>query len=227
MGIQDSRFKILNYVLATCFLLFFTCFLASSLALAGTPTASDIVKNVQENYKRTNDAVIKFAQTVTYPLSKLSRTITGTLYLKKGNMYRIDTGDKVIDTDGKTSWIYIPTSNQVIIDKFRDDKNTVTPNQFLLDVPANYFAVLLSTDKTGGETTYTLRLTPKSDNSFIRSITIVVNSNWTIKSADVSDMNDTKYIYKVNSTELNTGIPDSKFEFVPPKGAQVVDLRNK
>ena len=200
---------------------------AGVAALAGTPTASEIIKNVQNNYNQTNDAVIQFTQTVVYPLSKISKTIKGTLYLKKGNKYRIETGDKVMVTDGKTSWIYMPGSKQVIIDNFRDDKNTVTPDKFLLDVPSDYFAVLLSTQKTDKGNVYTLRLTPKSDNSFIRSIKIVVNADWTVHSAEVSDMNDTRYTYIVDNLKTNSDIPDSEFEFAPPKGAQIVDLRQR
>ncbi len=200
-------------------------FAAATTAFASEPTASQIVKNVQENYDRTSDATIQFTQTVVYPLSKLSKTISGTLYIAKGNKYRIETGDKVIVTDGKTSWVYMPGSKQVVIDNFRNDKNTITPEKFLLDVPSDYFAVLLSTQKGRDGNSYTLRLTPKSDNSFIRSITIVINPDWTVKSAVVSDMNDTKYTYTVNDLKVNTGLPGTEFEFVPPKGTQVVDLR--
>lgn len=198
---------------------------AASPSYADKPTAMQIVRNVQDNYSRIEDATIAFTQTVVYPLSKLTKTITGTLYLKKGNKYRIDTDDKVIVTDGKTSWVYLPGSQQVLIDNFRNDKNTITPDKFLLDVPSDYFAVLLSTTKTAKGEQYTLRLTPKSDNSFIRSIRIVVDSDWTVRSAEVSDMNDTRTTFTVDSLETNTGLPNSEFEFIPPKGAQVVDLR--
>ena len=200
---------------------------AGLTAFAGTPTASEIIKNVQKKYNQTNDAVIQFTQTVVYPLSKISKTIKGTLYLEKGNKYRIETGDKVMVTDGKTSWIYMPGSKQVIIDNFRDDKNTVSPDKFLLNVPSDYFAILLSTQKNDNGDTYTLRLTPKSDNSFIRSIKIVVNGDWTVHSAEISDMNDTRYTYTVDGLKTNTGLSDSEFEFVPPKSTQVVDLRQR
>ncbi len=205
----------------------FAILMLSSLpSLAEPPSAMQIVKNVQDNYNRIEDATIKFTQTVVFPLSKVSRTTSGTLYIKKGNKYRIDTGDKVIVTDGKTSWVYLPQSQQVLIDNFRNDKNTITPEKFLLDVPEDYFAVLLSTNKTTTGNVYVLRLTPKSDNSFIRAITIEIqDSSWTIKNAVISDMNDTRYTYKVESLKTNTGLPNSEFEFVPPKGAQVVDLR--
>jgi outer membrane lipoprotein carrier protein len=196
-----------------------------SPSIAGTPTAADIVKNVQDKYSRTEDARINFTQTVLYPLSKVSKTVTGTLLLKKGNMYRINTDDKVMVTDGKTSWVYLPSSQQVLIDNFRNDKNNITPDKFLLNVPADYFAVLLSTKKADSGDVYILRLTPKSDNSFIRSIRLVVTNDWTVSSAEIADMNDTRYTYTVNSLKVNTGLPDSEFEFVPPKGAQVVDLR--
>ncbi len=205
----------------------FAILMMSALPLfAEPPSAMQIVKNVQDNYNKIEDATIKFTQTVVFPLSKVSRTTSGTLYIKKGNKYRIDTEDKVIVTDGKTSWVYLPQSQQVLIDNFRNDKNTITPEKFLLDVPEDYFAVLLSTNKTTKGNLYVLRLTPKSDNSFIRAITIEIeDSSWTIKSAVISDMNDTRYTYDVESLKTNTGLPNSEFEFVPPKGAQVVDLR--
>jgi outer membrane lipoprotein carrier protein len=220
MRIQNLKFKIQN-CLPICLLL-----LTSFTAFAGdTPTASEIVKNIQENYNQTRDAIIDFSQTVVLPLSKISKTIEGTLYLKKGNKYRIETEDKTIVTDGKTSWIYMPESKQVVVDNFRDDKNTVSPDKFLLSVPSDYYVVLISSKLTSTDTTYTLRLTPKSDNSFIRSIKLIVTGNWTVRSAEISDMNDTQYTYTVKELKVNSGLPDSKFEFNPPKGARVVDLR--
>ena len=201
-------------------------FLASASAFAGDkPTAANIVKSIQENYRQTDDAIIQFTQTVVLPLSKVSKTIDGTVYLKKGNKYRIETGDRTLVTDGRTSWLYMPASNQVVIDNFRDDKNTISPDKFLLGVPSDYYVVLISSKFGDDDTTYTLRLTPKSDNSFIRSIKLLVSGNWTIRSAEISDMNDTQYTYTVRSLKVNTGFPNSRFEFDPPNGAQVVDLR--
>jgi outer membrane lipoprotein carrier protein len=222
MRIQNSKLKIQSYFPVCFFLLIpFTAFAGDA------PTASEIVKNIQENYNRTNDAVIEFSETVVLPLSKLTQTTSGTLYLKKGNRYRIETKDKIFVTDGKTSWAYTPSTKQVVIDNFRDDKNTVSPEKFLLSVPSNYYVVLISSNVSNTDTTYTLRLTPKNDNSFIRSIKLVVGGNWTVRSAEVSDMNDAQYTYTVKDLKLNTGLPDSKFEFVPPEGAQIIDLRQQ
>lgn len=218
---QGVMGRIREWILASCSLA-----LMSSFAFAGkTPTASEIVKNIQENYNQTHDAIIRFTQTVVMPLSKISKTLDGTLYLKKGNKYRIETEDNVVVTDGKTSWTYMAASQQVVVDSFRDDKNTVSPDKFLLSVPSDYFVVLLSSKITDTDTTYTLRLTPKGDNSFVRSIKLVVAGNWTVRSAEISDMSDAQYTYTVNELEVNSDFSDSKFEFNPPKGAQVVDLR--
>jgi|YelNatPaOPRAMG01_1025707.scaffolds.fasta_scaffold00087_17 outer membrane lipoprotein carrier protein len=199
--------------------------LSSSFAQSNQ-TASQIIANVQKKYNQTSDAIIHFTQTVVYPLSKISKTIHGTLFIKKENHYKIVTDEKTIVTDGKTSWIYSPETNQVIIDNFREDENTITPDKFLLNVPLNYFAVLLSTSKDTTGEVYILRLTPKNDNSFIRSIKIWVNSNWTVRSAEVSDMNDVRYIYSVDKISLNTNMSYSEFKLIPPKGAQILDLRN-
>jgi outer membrane lipoprotein carrier protein len=225
MKIQEHPSARLLYS-AVYFLLLATYFFVANSAFAGDkPTASEIVRNIQVNYDQTHDAIIRFTQTVVLPLSKVSKTISGTLYLKKGNKYRIETEDKTIVTDGKTSWIYMPASKQVVVDNFREDKNTISPDKFLLSVPSDYYVVLISSKLTDSDTTYILRLTPKSDNSFIRSIRLIVTGNWTVRSAEISDMNDTEYTYTVKELKTNSGFSDSKFEFNPPKGAQVVDLR--
>ncbi len=221
-----TRRKKKNACVPSCLLILFICFfLAGSAFASGTPTASEIVKNMQRNYDETNDAVVHFTQTVFLPFSKLSKTIKGTLYLKKGNKYKIETDDNVIVTDGKTTWTYMPASKQVVIDNYRDDKNTINPDKFLLNVPSDYYVVLLTAKQTDQDTTYTLRLTPKSDNSFVRSIKIVVTGSWTVSSAELSDMNDNQYTYKVDDLKINPGLADSEFKFSPPKDAQVVDLR--
>ena len=119
----------------------------------------------------------------------------------------------------------MPATKQVVIDNYRDDKNTINPDKFLLDVPSDYYVVLLSAKQSDEDTSYVLRLTPKSDNSFIRSIKIIVTGSWTIRSAEVTDMNDNEYTYTVDELKINSGLPDSDFEFSPPKGTQTVDLR--
>lgn len=116
-------------------LLVFYFLLTGNAFAGGTPTASEIIKNLQRNYDETNDAVVHFTQTVVLPFSKLSKTIKGTLYLKKGNKYKIETDDNIIVTDGKTTWTYMPASKQVVIDNYRDDKNTINPDKFLPRCP--------------------------------------------------------------------------------------------
>jgi len=225
---KEHSVDLFHYSTVPLFPTFLSCFLllASPSAFAGdTPKAAEIVKNIQKNYNQTRDAIIDFSQTVVMPLSKISKTIDGTLYLKKGNKYRIETEDNILVTNGKTTWTYMPASKQVLIDDFREDKNTISPDKFLLNVPSDYYVVLISAKLTDKDTAYVLRLTPKNDNSFIRSIKLTVNGDWTVHSAEISDMNDTQYIYTVKESKINSGLPDSKFEFNPPEGARVVDLR--
>jgi len=227
MESQTSTFKIQNTLRALGSLLIVFLLVAPfPPAYPGeSPNASDIIRNLHVKYDTTTDARIEFTQTIVLPLSKISRTTKGTLYLKKPHMYRIESGDRIAVTDGKTSWVYLSGARQVIIDNYKENKNTVDPDKFLMNVPSDYFAVLISTNKEETDTIYTLRLTPKSDESFIRSIRITVDNDWIIHSAEVSDMNDTRTTYTVDKIETDSGIPDSEFRFTPPKDAQVVDLR--
>jgi outer membrane lipoprotein-sorting protein len=76
-------------------------------------TAQDIIANVQNVYRDISDAKASFSMTVK-PNSGKAASNSGTLYIKKENKYRIETGGQIIVTDGSTSWSYNPKKKQVI-----------------------------------------------------------------------------------------------------------------
>ena len=93
-------------------------------------TAQEVIQNVQNAYKDITDAKASFSQTVKYNKSK-SQSSSGTLYIKKENKYRIETGSQTIVTDGSTSWSYTPSKKQVVIDYYKETGNTFSPNKYL------------------------------------------------------------------------------------------------
>ena len=46
-----------------------------------------------------------------------------------------------------------------------------------------------------------------------------------ISKMEVVDLADTKYTFQLSSIKINQDIPDSKFDFTPPKGIKIIDLR--
>jgi chaperone LolA len=186
-------------------------------------TAQEIIQNVQNVYKDITDAKASFSQTVKYSKSK-AQTSSGTLYIKKENKYRIETGTQTIVTDGTTSWSYSPKKKQVIIDNYKETGNTFSPNKYLFQYPENFYSDLEGSENMGGKEVYVLKLRPR-ESGYVKSAKLWVDkSDWIIKKIYiVTDESTTTYILK--NVQLNVGLSNSKFTFTPPEGVEVIDMR--
>lgn len=189
-------------------------------------TAKEIIEKVQSKYDDLSDAVIRFTQTVRFKVSKAEQQVSGTLYFKKKNRYRIETEQRILVTDGKTAWSYTPQNKQVIIDRYKEESQSLSPEQLLVRYPNDFFSALVGEEKVTNESCYVLKLTPKEDNSFATSLKLWITKQWTIKKIELTDVNGGITTYLLKELTIDKGIPDSKFEFKPPPDANVIDMRS-
>jgi chaperone LolA len=210
MGILIRTFTLLVLISGFCF----------------AQSGKEIIESLRKKYASIDDAVVKFEQTVKYGVSKFEQSFSGTFYFKKKNKYRIETDQQIVVTDGVTSWLYSKVNNQVIIDKYREDKDTSSPEKFLLSISDEYIPVILRTERNEGKKIYILKLTPRDENSSIESAKIwVVEGDLQITRVEITDISGTVTTYSVKSIKINSGVEDSIFKFSIPSGVKVVDLR--
>jgi outer membrane lipoprotein carrier protein len=192
----------------------------------GDETAQGVLDRMKEKYDQVQDMQLKFIQKSTFELSRIEQETEGTLFLKKQNKYRIETNGQTIVTDGVTVWSYNPTAKQVLIDKFKLDENSVTPERILGGAPDDFTTSLLGREKVGKVDTYILKLIPRNEQSVIKSMKLWVDANtWLIKKTELSDLNGKLTLYTVVEAKVNGGLSDSRFSFQAPEGTDVVDLR--
>lgn len=189
-------------------------------------TVKDVTDKMQSRYEMIDDATATFTKHVKLGFSDIEQTYSGTIMIKKPRMVRLETENETIVTDGVTVWLYSPINNQVIIDKYKENQNSVSPENFLLNLPKNYYATLLSVGKDKNAQTATVKLVPKDDRSFVKSVKIVVDEGtWDVRTIAILDVNDTETTYTIKDLKLNTNLSDKTFVFTPPPGVEVVDLR--
>jgi chaperone LolA len=92
-------------------------------------TVKYVTDQIQHRYEMVDDAVAQFEQQVKFGYSKIEQTFTGTLYMKKPNRYRIESEHQTIVTDGISVWAYSPANNQVILDHYKENQNSLTANK--------------------------------------------------------------------------------------------------
>ncbi len=206
-------------------MLFVAC-AAVGVAQQKEVTANDVTGNLQRRYESMQDAVAKFTQHVKFSFSKIEQTFDGTLTMKRPNKYRVESEHQTFVTDGSAIWSYSPINKQVLVDRYKENHNTISPEQFLLKLPEQYYATLLGRDTVAKAHTFVLKLVPKDDQAFIKSVKVwVEDGTWTVRKVLIVDVNDTETQYSINDLKLNTNVNDSLFSFTPPAGTEVVDLR--
>lgn len=186
-------------------------------------TAQDVIQNVQNSYRDISDAKASFSQTVKFGKQK-AQSSSGTLYIKKENKYRIETGSQTIVTDGSTSWSYTPAKKQVVIDYYKETGNTFSPNKYLFQYPENFYSDLSGTEKMNGKDVYVLSLKPR-ESGYVKSAKLWVGKDdWMIKKIYIVT-DESTLTYSVKNIQTNIGLSSSKFTFSPPEGTEVIDMR--
>jgi chaperone LolA len=186
----------------------------------------DVTERMQRRYEMIDDASAEFVKHVKLGFSNIEQTYAGSLFIKKPSKFRIEAENETVVTDGVTVWLYSPVNNQVIIDNYKENQNSISPENFLLNLPQNYYATLLSSEKTAKGKSVTLKLVPKDDRAFVKSAKLFVDAGtWVVRKIAILDVNDTETTYTIKDIRLNTSLSDKKFIYTPPAGVEVVDLR--
>ncbi len=196
------------------------------LPLVAQPQLSTITDGMQMRYASMENAAARFTQEVRFGFSNIRQEFKGTLKMKKPNRFRIESEHQVLVTDGSTVWAYSPVNKQVVVDHYKENRNTISPDRFLVSIPENYYAAVLGTEQAGNTRLVTLKLVPKDDASFVRSVKLTIEEGvWIVKRISVEDVNETTTTYTIEELTFNSTVDEKTFVFTPPPGTDIVDLR--
>lgn len=209
----------LNTKIYFLFLFLFTISQAQSV--------DDIVEEIQERYDDLENLSAEFVQVEYFGLTNTKNETNGTIYVKNGVQYRLETDDRTIVTDGITVWTYSAFNNQVLIDRAKKDDGALLPRDLLFKYPRDYYASLLDKVTYNGKTHYLLKLDPKEDtHGYIKTMKIWVHKeNYLISKIEYTDFNDNTSTFAIQKVNITRVLPDSFFKFEAPDGAETIDLR--
>ncbi len=196
------------------------------------PSLEEVIKSVESAYGRIIDLKAEFTQTAFNKSLNQSIPAQGTVYLKKGGKLRWEYADPTpqqIVSDGKTVWIYTPALNQV----------NVGPAPEALAGPAGSFLTGLGRvrehfnarflnpaeprDRDGN---IVLDLVPKQPLPTMNRLVLSFDPrSWEVRRGVVYDQFENTVTMLFRKPAVNTGLADSLFTFVAPKGVATVPLR--
>ncbi len=131
----------------------FSMTLGICVPAASAIDADDIVKRVQDRYKKINDVQAEMEQVLFWKLTQARDTTTGMIYLKKKDFFRWEIKNQTFVTDGNTVWTYSPLNNQTVIDRYRSTEDMFLPQQFIFSFGKDYRAELAGEEEINGRDT--------------------------------------------------------------------------
>lgn len=198
----------------------------SPLVATAQEKANDIVNKIRQTYEKLESLRSDFEQQFTWSLAGETQVLNGTLYLKKGDRYRVETPNQMIITDGKTVWTYALDKKQVYVDNLEKSRDNPLPRDLIVKYTRDFKPKLLRSEKFDEADCYVLSLTPSDENSFIRSVTAWIDkSTWLAVRIEQTDISDNKTVYLLKNVQRNVPLADGLFTFNIPTGAEVVDMR--
>lgn len=193
------------------FLLLFT------VSLNFDDAGEKLLKNLQTKFEKVKDLSADFQQS-----TNGKAILNGKFFFKKEDKLRIEFKSSTLISDGATNWSYNQKEHKVIISK--NDEDNASPfslRKVVFDYPKEC-AVASEIDNS----TEVLVLTPNKDSSIGYSlIKIWINKENLINRIVLKDKADNLIQIDFTKYKINQKISDSKFNFTPPEGSKVIDLR--
>ena len=193
--------------------IFILTFISSGISQGN---ANAVLKNIQDKFNSITDLSAQIVQSVNETVN-----LKGKVFYKKENHLRFEFDNMIIVSDGETSWNYNKKQDKVIITDYDTEGNKILSiRQIIFEYPED---CELTTFESEGKKV--LELIPKDATISFSSVKLFINSENLITKVLVDDLATGIIQIDLSNYQLNKNLPDSYFQFSPPEGSQLLDLR--
>ena len=198
---------------------------------AHAQSLDEVVNGVESTYGRITDLRAEFTQTARNKSLGQDIKAEGTVLLKKGGKMRWDyksPAPQQIVSDGTSLWVFTPELNQV--NKGNAPKALAGPAGSFLSglgkLRAEFTVRFLNPgNPRDGAGRPVLDLTPKQPTPLLTRLVLTVDpKDYVVRQAVLYDQFQNTVTMSFNKVQINPGLSDTLFVFMPPKDAAVVPL---
>jgi len=185
--------------------------------LTGFSNGQTMLEKVQKKFYSIKDFTADFVQK-----SNGALNLSGKIKFKQKDKIRIEVGNILIVSDGKTNWNYNKKTNKIIISNIEEETPSIfSINQLINNIPSKG---MVSERK---DSNYNIIKVEFNDSSGINLdfAELYFNNSYKIKKILLKgDSFGILEIYLTNYKE-NVELKNSIFELTPSKGTEIIDLR--
>ncbi len=192
------------------------------IAAAHAEGENKTVRTVEQHYRSVKDLTASVVQKNFLKSLNKTQTFEGKLWIKKPGKLRLEyTNGQLIVVDGKKALFYSKKSEQVIKKSFTDFEEMNIPVAFLLGAGqiSDSFEVL----SAPGDRTGRLELAPRKAGAAMKKLSIAADTSGRITKLTIYDRSGNITDIVFSDVREDAGVSDSLFQFVPPKGTEVIE----
>jgi outer membrane lipoprotein-sorting protein len=178
-------------------------------------------------HREAKDLTLKFQASVYNAALDKQDEYQGKLLLKGTEKFRLEIPGGTYVSDGAAFWEYHAQNHQVIVKSAKDMEDKPLPGDVLLRF-LDSDPLSLGKAKDGGKEYVEMNLDPSRAMKNLDSLAVLLDGrNYSLHRISSRDVSGNEARYTVTSVKRNAGIKDREFTFVPPKDAEVVDMRGE
>jgi chaperone LolA len=199
----------------------------AAAAPKASPEAIAALRKAIAFHREAKDLSLKFTASVYNAALDKRDEYQGRLLLKGEDKFRLEIPGGTYVSDGKTYWEYHPQTHQALRRDAAGREGDVAPGAVLLRF-LDSDPLSAATVREDGKEWIELRLDPSRALKNLDSLAVLLDKEtFALHRVSSRDVSGDEARYTVVSIRRNAGVKDGEFAFVPPKGAEVVDMRGE
>ncbi|TKJ40389.1 hypothetical protein CEE37_08690 [candidate division LCP-89 bacterium B3_LCP] len=185
-----------------------------------------IIKRVQEKYEELKTLSAHFEYRYQTGTGEV-KSEAGLLFLAEGDKFKTETPSQITICDGNTLWMYNSLEKQVIIKNTEDSEDgLITPEKLLYEFPARYEVKEVNKVIYAGLVCDKLVMVPKDPTDPARQLQVWIDRDESLtRKFYLEDLADNVTVFEFEDYKYNEKLPEDTFQFVPPQGVEVIDMR--
>lgn len=193
------------------------------------PDAKKVLDGLSAKLKSYKSIQANFTLKVEDAKGKVQGSKSGLIFLK-GDKYHVSLAGQDIYSDGKDSWMYDKSSNEVTITKMDPSTKTISPDKLFTNFYDKDFLYKLNGEsKIGARTVQEVELTPVDKTKpLFKALLYIDKALHSLVSVKWFEKSGNRYTLTTQKLNGNAPLTDAQLSYSKAKypGAEEVDLRN-
>jgi outer membrane lipoprotein carrier protein len=194
----------------------------------GLPSVHAVARQVDEHYNQLRSLQAEFTEI--YQGAGAQRQESGTLWLKKPGKMRWEyrsPQEKLFLSDGKLTWLYLPSERQARKSPLKDLADLRSPLAFLLgktklEKELTSLSFAPDADPSKPENVM-VRGVPRGLEDRVEQVLLEITPDHRIARMVIHATDDSITEYRFNNQKENIEVPDRQFRFTVPAGTEVIE----